>query len=391
MDALKKAETDKQVQDQPEVNPISADHEPAASLSLELSSSIDEFDDLPESDVVDEPMIHAQEEQRASIELEKIEPELQQYEKPPVVAVSKVKNTRNKQRIYIIAATLSLVTAIVAGYYFWKFNSINDSTVNIQPANAYPDNGLVETPAVKTATSSQTVSTNQIKRATPIAEESFLEPDPEPVEVKTPIKIKINSTKKQTNQVLLQAYQAYTNSDYTKAKIFYKKVLQRLPRNRDAMLGLAAISLKEGNTNGAKIYYQKILLLNPMDPAARTAMLDLNGVENAARDASQIKHLLQTNNKDAALQFVLGNRYAQAEQWGKAQQAYFQAYEINPGNADYAFNLAISLEQLNKPELAIQYYRIAQQNAANHKANFNPDTVIQRLKILEVSQGGASS
>ena len=156
------------------------------------------------------------------------------------------------------------------------------------------------------------------------------------------------------------------------------------------MLGLAAIALKQGQTSLARQYYRNILDLNPMDPAARTALVDLNSSEEVSNDTSQIKYWLQTNQDDAQLQFVLGNRYAQTAQWGKAQQAYFQAHQNDPDNADYAFNLAISLEQLDKPGLALKYYRIAQQNTAHNKANFDREILNQRLRFLASEHPGAA-
>ena len=392
MDALKKAETDKQEQAPVEETSTPVENELANSLPLELTSHIDEFDDLPDSDVVGEPLIPPREKPQSALELETVEP-VQQQDQPHTTAVSKIRKTQNKQRLFIFAGSISLVIAMVSGYFFWKLNSLGSPAVISQspgtPQNYKNTEPTTTTPLAHTETN--TLSTNQIKRAAPIAQESFFAPDPEPVVAKQPIKVKKHSKNKITSQTLLKAYQAYTSGDHSQAKIFYNKVLLRLPRNRDALLGLAAISLNEGNTVSAKTYYQKILALNPADPAARTAMLDLNGVKDVSRDTSQIKHWLQTNNNDAGLQFVLGNRYAQAEQWSKAQQAYFQAFENSPGNADYAFNLAISLEQLNKPDLAIKYYRIAHHNASINKANFELNTVLQRLRVLESSRSGAAS
>ncbi|MEO8417391.1 MAG: tetratricopeptide repeat protein, partial [Methylophilaceae bacterium] len=63
----------------------------------------------------------------------------------------------------------------------------------------------------------------------------------------------------------------------------------------------------------------------------------------------------------AHLYAALGNLYAQQSQWPSAQQAYFQAHHFAPNNADYAFNLGVSLDQLNKPALALQYYKRAQE------------------------------
>lgn len=395
MDALKKAETDKQEQAQAKQAPAPDTQQPVESLSLELSEQVDEFADLPETDVVDDPQIQTREIPQASLQLEPAEPGSNQLqEQPRAVALGKIKNTRNRQRYFIIAAMMTVIAMLVGGYYFWRLSSINQPATSATPANDLvngPDNAVPAksaTPATPQADNTATPPA-LIKRAAPVSQESFFTPDPEPVVVEKPIKIKKHSANLKNTRALINAYKAYTNGDWQTARTLYGKVLQRLPRNRDAMLGLAAIALKEGQTGLARQHYRNILELNPMDPAARTALVDLNSTEEVSNDTSQIKYWLQTNQNDAQLQFVLGNRYAQTEQWSKAQQAYFQAHQNSPDNADYAFNLAISLEQLDKPELALRYYRIARQNAAHNKANFDTDILRQRLEFLASKLSGA--
>ena len=119
--------------------------------------------------------------------------------------------------------------------------------------------------------------------------------------------------------------------------------------------------------------------------------MNLNVEGNLLNDTSQLKHWLQTDSKDASIHYVLGNRYAQAEQWSKAQQAYFRAYEASPENPDYAYNLAISLDQLNQPDLAIKYYRVAQQNALTGKASFDSQRIQLRIEQLQSRLAGTSS
>ena len=44
---------------------------------------------------------------------------------------------------------------------------------------------------------------------------------------------------------------------------------------------------------------------------------------------------------------------------GGAQSAYFKALELDGTNPDYAYNLAISLEHIGQPSIALTYYRLA--------------------------------
>jgi tetratricopeptide (TPR) repeat protein len=80
----------------------------------------------------------------------------------------------------------------------------------------------------------------------------------------------------------------------------------------------------------------------------------------------------------------LGNIYARQHQWTQAQQAYFEAYHYDNTRADYAYNLAISLDHLNQPRLAIIYYQQALQLARNQTIQFSLPIVQRRLQVLQI-------
>jgi uncharacterized protein HemY len=74
---------------------------------------------------------------------------------------------------------------------------------------------------------------------------------------------------------------------------------------------------------------------------------------------SKIKNMLARQPEAAHLHAALGNLHAAHNQWASAQSAYFNASQYAPISADYAFNLAISLEHLGKPKLALVQYQRA--------------------------------
>jgi len=77
--------------------------------------------------------------------------------------------------------------------------------------------------------------------------------------------------------------------------------------------------------------------------------------------------MIATAPDDANLQAALGDIYANQNQWSAAQRAYFDAYRLSQ-SAENAFNLAVSLDQIGKPVLALPYYREALQKAAPSSA-----------------------
>jgi Flp pilus assembly protein TadD len=82
------------------------------------------------------------------------------------------------------------------------------------------------------------------------------------------------------------------------------------------------------------------------------------------------------------LHFALGNYYAEQARWGEAQQAYFNAYRLEPDNAELAFNLAVSLDRLGQKKSAAQYYQRALQLDPEHNAGFDHAKISQRIEEL---------
>jgi uncharacterized protein HemY len=80
------------------------------------------------------------------------------------------------------------------------------------------------------------------------------------------------------------------------------------------------------------------------------------------------------------LHIALGNYYAERNQWSSAQQAYFDAYSLN-ASADNAFNLAVSLDHMGKPKLALPYYQRALELASS---NSNIDKAALEARIAAI-------
>jgi uncharacterized protein HemY len=109
--------------------------------------------------------------------------------------------------------------------------------------------------------------------------------------------------------------------------------------------------------------------IEPRNTVAQAAMISLLSEADPVTSESRIKNLLAQKPQAAYLHAALGNLYAGQNQWPAAQQAYFDAYHFDTGNAEYAFNLAVSLDHLGKTSLALQYYKEAQALLTNTAAN----------------------
>jgi len=198
---------------------------------------------------------------------------------------------------------------------------------------------------------------------------------------KNPIEIKRNPTKNGVSEELKAAYQAYITGDLEIARQYYLEELETNPRNKDVLLGLAAIATRLQLVNDAQAYYLRILELDPRDSSAIAGMAGLVQADPIQTE-SRLKNLLAQQPDAAALHFALGNNHVTQLRWAEAQQSFFRALSIDPANADYTFNLAVSLDHLKKNELATKYYREALVLADKGPVGFKEAQIIERLKEL---------
>ena len=181
-----------------------------------------------------------------------------------------------------------------------------------------------------------------------------------------------------------QGYQAFQKNDLAAARDSYQRALAHDPNNRDALLGLAAIDVRSGQLEAAEARYLKVLEMDPRDGQATAALVSLRGRLDPVASESRLKTLLANQPDVAQLHFALGNQYAHQSRWAEAQVAYFKAYSIDPENADYAFNLAVSLDQLRQKKTALDYYQRALALAGKRPATF--DSAQARTRVQELSK-----
>jgi len=193
----------------------------------------------------------------------------------------------------------------------------------------------------------------------------------------------VNRAGAQVHPRVASGYAAYQAGDLTLARTDYEQALREDATNRDAALGLAAVEMRAQRYEQADAIYQRLLQVNPRDPHAQAGMLALRGQAlDPVQAESRVKTLLAADPEANVLHFTLGNQYAQQGRWAEAQQAYFKAYAGDPENPDYAFNLAVSLDQLRQPALALEYYRRALAAAQKRSSNFAHDTARTRAQQL---------
>lgn len=292
-----------------------------------------------------------------------------------------------------IPLSIGLIAAIgIGAYFWWQLQALPSGTLfRPQPAAAprpaiappVPETPAppIETPVAVPPTPAAAAPTHQrpagMTRSAPAP--SALHSTDQPA-TETPVHFSRSAPK--TDQPLERAYAALKAGRLDEAQAGYEAILRHDSKNTDALLGLASIAARAGQEERAQTLYQRAYESDPSNPTAQAGLLGGQEKTDAAPTESRLKTALSKQPNAPALHFALGNLYARQERWSEAQQAYFNAYSIEPDNPDFIVNLAISLDHLHQDKLAAQYYRTALTAAATRRAAFDAEPIQTRLREL---------
>jgi len=329
----------------------------------------------------------------------------QQHQAQVALAASMVRKPVVRKHIVFILTGLFTVVLLLTTYYYWKRSN---HRLPALPAVTVPSDPLPVTaatggtlsaaePVTVTAdkrirtSAPQRAFTDQPRSASPVISKPYNQASRTRPAASSAtargrsyrIKIHKSTRPGKVPSALKQAYRDYQRQAYQQAEQGYQKVLHRYPRNRDALLGLAAIALHRGDRQDARRYYERLLKMNPADKTAHLALQSLSAQQFSLENGSRIKYWLQTDPDNAQLHSALGNQYAAGSQWKEAQQAYFEAQRLAPDNADYAFNLAVSLDRLQLYPPALKAYIQARELAKKNGSLFDQAQLDRRIAQLQ--------
>lgn len=188
------------------------------------------------------------------------------------------------------------------------------------------------------------------------------------------------STPSPRSTLLEEAYAAFQSGRLDEAQALYQQRANAGP-NADALLGLAAVAQARKQTAEAIRLYQSVLEISPRNSVAQAALIDTLGTTDAVAAESRIKGMI-AREPSGFLFYALGNLYADQSRWSDAERAYFDAHQHEPGNADYAFNLAVSLDHLKQADAAARYYETALK-LAGPATRFDRALAQKRLELLK--------
>ncbi len=218
------------------------------------------------------------------------------------------------------------------------------------------------------------------------------EPSPAPQSVRAPlttatqdsgIQISGGSAAPSSANSLPRAYQLLQEGRLEEARRAYENLRAQEPNNADVLLGLALIAQRQGRTDEAAQLYLKTLNADPKNAFAQASLSGMIARADPAAAERKLKALI-AQQPAAFLYFGLGNVYAAQGRWNEAQTAYFEAQRLDPEAPDYAFNLAVSLERINQPRAALDYYQRALKLSQGKAAVFDAAQARSRIQQLSV-------
>lgn len=308
-----------------------------------------------------------------------------------------------KRTKLIVLGLFGLMMGLAIGIYFWLQLQPKSSLAGrglatapasgaLKPALAPAASGSLQpqpqaTPALESETEAAIAdavagagapaTTAPKSAAAPARSESSPRADPEQR------LIRVTKATARLDPAVDRGFQALQRGDLEAAKSAYEQALKEDPRNADALHGLASTSLRQGHPDQAQELYLRALESDPKDALAQANLISLSSRIDPVQSESRLKMLLSHQPESSFLHFYLGNLYARQNRWSEAQQSYYKAMAGDPGNPDYLFNLAVSLDQMHQLKPAAQYYNRALQAAETRQAGFDKQQVTERFNQLQ--------
>lgn len=309
-----------------------------------------------------------------------------------VMAAKPQRKPLNRTAVLIVGSLLLI--GGMAAYLWWQMQppSLDSSPAAEIPAESVPaETAAADTGAAAAGPAIVTPPAGAANRApATVPRPAADKPVPQPAQAGAPgstarqpaLQVSRDAGAPALDEGVEAGYRAFQQGDLAAARLAYGRSLQADPRNRDAILGMAAVSARLGRMDEAERWYRKQLELDPLDPAAQAGLAAVARGLGPRERETELRNQGESAGGNAQALAQLGNLYAAERRWNEAQQQYFRAFSQEPGNPDLAFNLAVSLEHLDQPRLALDYYRRAQQLSTQRRPGFDPAELKARIEAL---------
>lgn len=155
---------------------------------------------------------------------------------------------------------------------------------------------------------------------------------------------------------LEKAYNAMLSGHNPQAIQIYHRVLMAVPADTDALFGLATAYHQVREIEQARIYYTKLLKIDPDHRKGLNNFLALAALESPVEALSILEGLEERNPRFSPIVAQMALIYQQIGEWDQAAQKMLKAVSLDPANVTYLYNLAVIFDSMGKKAEAVGVY-----------------------------------
>lgn len=205
---------------------------------------------------------------------------------------------------------------------------------------------------------------------------------------KVPTRV-VQITKKENgfDKLMEKGVVQYRTGDLDGAEFSFRNILAVEPKNTNALIGLAKIHQSRGDLRLAVATLLKASEYSPNNPIVVSELIAIQGTTSdySSLPEDRVSELLTLTRNDkvrANLLFLLGNEKAKKKDWGTAKSIFYSAHQLNPGNPDIAYNLAVIYDQLGEQQSALGMYKHALRASLIEASSFEHEVAKGRISEL---------
>ena len=153
-----------------------------------------------------------------------------------------------------------------------------------------------------------------------------------------------------------QAIISYKKGNYKEA-LTYLENIDSNNFDEETLILAANCYDKDGNTDKAIEYLQRVLEINPNNSYAyyNLGIINFNN-GNTAIAINNFTRAIKANKKFNAAYYNLGISYYNVKDYKKALKYFNKAHKLNPDNQNICYNLALTYETLGNVKKAQKYF-----------------------------------
>lgn len=190
---------------------------------------------------------------------------------------------------------------------------------------------------------------------------------------------------------LEQGYAALLQGRFDAAAQAYRQALRANAQERDALLGMAYISQKQGQRAEAQVYYREVLRQEPNNSIALAGLRSLDAQADSNGLDTLGNGLAGEQPDSAAAMAVAGSALVREGRLGDAAQAFARAQALEPTNPLHAYNHAVAQDRMGRHDAALRLYdNVLKLDAAAPPAMraYQVDAVRARAAQLRAAMSG---